>query len=275
MRRETFPTPSPPRLRLDIPAGEIEVVTTGGDETVVELEPLGGDVAAVEQAQIEFSERQGRPEVRVKVDDRARGSLLGIRIFGGGPEVRLSVRAPHSAELVVDTASADVRAEGQYDSVEIDAASGDMRVDEAFGDVEVNAASGDLEVARVGRDAKVSTASGDVRLREVEGHADIRTASGNVEIGTAGRGVKVRTASGDLEVASVREGDVSLQSASGDIRVGVSQGSRVWVDAGSASGDTSSELDLDAAPVDEDGPLVELRATTMSGDISVVRAPAR
>jgi hypothetical protein len=49
----------------------------------------------------------------------------------------------------------------------------------------------------------------------------------------------------------------------------------VWVDAGSASGEASSELDLDAAPADEAGPLVELRATTMSGDINVTRAPAR
>ena len=278
MRSETFATPSPPRLRLDVPSGAIEVVTTSADETVVELEPRAGDEvseAAVEEARIELAEHHGRPEVRVKVDDRARASLLGIRIFGTGPEVRLTVRAPHCSELVVETASADLRAEGEFDSAEVDAASGDIRIDQVHGGVEVNAASGDVQVGRVGSDAKISTASGDVRLREVEGRAEIRTASGDVEVAVAGRGVKILTASGDQEVGAVSDGDVRLQSASGDIRIGVCQGSRLWVDAGSASGETTSELDLDAAPEDEEGPLVELRATTMSGDISVVRAPAR
>jgi hypothetical protein len=60
---------------------------------------------------------------------------------------------------------------------------------------------------------------------------------------------------------------------SGDITVGVRQGSNLWVDARAMSGDLSSEVDLDDAPPSDDGgPLVELRATSMSGDIDVVRA---
>jgi hypothetical protein len=39
------------------------------------------------------------------------------------------------------------------------------------------------------------------------------------------------------------------------------------------SGDTSSEIDLDGeGEAEGDGPLVELRATAMSGDIHVARA---
>lgn len=274
MRRETFTTATPPRLRIQLSAGTIDVVTTEGDETVVELEPRSGDEAsqaAVEGAQIELSDRHGRPELLVKVDDQSRGGLLGL--FRNGADVRLAVQAPHGAELFADTASADLRASGELAAAEVDAAAGDIRVEEVAGDLEVNTASGDVQADRVGGDAKVNSASGDVRLRDVAGRAEVRTASGDVEIGVAGRAVKIRTASGDQQVGAVTEGEVSLQSASGDIRVGVRKGSRVWVDAGSASGETTSELDLDAAPADEDGPLVELRATTMSGDVTVVRAP--
>lgn len=279
MRRETFATVSPPRLRLHVPAGSIEISVTDGDQTIVELEPRAGDPASetvVEQARIELSERRGVPEIVVRVDDKPRGGILGINLFGSGPEVRLTVRAPRGAELRAETASADVDASGELAAAEIDAASGDIRVEDVVGDLEVNAASGDLRAQRVGGDARVSTASGHVRLRAVEGRTDIRTASGEVELALAGRGgVKVRTASGDQEIGSVVEGEVNLQSASGDITVGVAHGSRVWVDAGSASGEASSEFDLDAAPSDDEGPFVELRATTMSGDINVVRAPAR
>jgi DUF4097 and DUF4098 domain-containing protein YvlB len=278
MRRETFATPTPPRLRLRVPAGSIDVVTADGDETMVELEPRSGDAASetvVEEARIELADRRGKPELVVKVDDKPRASFLGINIFGSGPEVTLTVRAPHGAELVVESAAADIEATGEFASAEVDAASGDIRIDHVIGDLEVNAASGDVQAGQVGGDARINTASGDVRLRQVDGRAEIRTASGDVELRLAGNGVKVRSASGDQEIGAVAEGEVSLQSASGDVSVGICQGSRLWVDAGSASGDATSELELEAGPGDEDGPLVELRAATMSGDVRVVRAPAR
>jgi Putative adhesin len=75
-------------------------------------------------------------------------------------------------------------------------------------------------------------------------------------------------------VRSVAEGPVDLTSASGDIRLGIKQGSRLWIDARSMSGDVSSELELgDEVDTDEEGPLVEAQVTAMSGDIEVVRAP--
>src|SRR5256885_1566725 len=67
---------------------------------------------------------------------------------------------------------------------------------------------------------------------------------------------------------------VELQSASGDIKVGIRQGSNVWVDARAMSGDLSSELELGDDARGDDAPLVELRATSMSGDVRVARAPA-
>ena len=82
----------------------------------------------------------------------------------------------------------------------------------------------------------------------------------------------VRTASGDQQVRSVAEGRVDLTSASGDIRVGVKQGSRVWVDARSMSGDVSSDIELDDEASGGDGTQVEVKVTAMSGDVEVVRA---
>ena len=74
---------------------------------------------------------------------------------------------------------------------------------------------------------------------------------------------------------AVVEGDVSLTAVSGDLHVGVRRGSRVYVDATSVNGSMDSELELGDAPPSSDGPMVELRARTVSGDVQVVRAPAR
>jgi hypothetical protein len=64
---------------------------------------------------------------------------------------------------------------------------------------------------------------------------------------------------------------------SGDVRVGVGRGTRVWIDAGTVSGDLGSELGLDDAEPDTDdstasGPVVPLQLKTVSGDVSIVRA---
>jgi DUF4097 and DUF4098 domain-containing protein YvlB len=100
---------------------------------------------------------------------------------------------------------------------------------------------------------------------------EVSTASADVDARGAFGGAQINTASGDVEIESVREGDVVLQTASGDIVVGIKQGSKLWIDAKSMSGETSSELDIGDVPTDGEGPLVEVRATAMSGDIRVKR----
>ena len=90
----------------------------------------------------------------------------------------------------------------------------------------------------------MNTASGDVQIDSAGGGGTIRSASGDVQIGEAAQRVTVQTASGDLHVGSIAEGEVDAKSASGDVRVGIRQGSRLHVDARSLSGDTTSEVEL-------------------------------
>jgi DUF4097 and DUF4098 domain-containing protein YvlB len=125
----------------------------------------------------------------------------------------------------------------------------------------------------VSGEAGINTASGDVQLGRV-GTAKVNSASGDVQIDESAEGADVNTASGDVEIGSVASGDVRINSASGDIEVGIAKGSRLWVDAQTLSGDTSSELDLEpgVAAETEEGPLVELKARSMSGDVSIKRA---
>jgi hypothetical protein len=63
-----------------------------------------------------------------------------------------------------------------------------------------------------------------------------------------------------------------LQTASGDIEVGVKRGTKVFIDARSMSGETTSDLDIGDEAAEDAGPVIELKATAMSGDIRVVRA---
>jgi len=255
MRRETFPVESPLRLDVSVPAGELEVEATEAEEAVVELESLGGNDDSVERARVELR----GDTLRVEIRDRRSN------------EVRVRVVAPSGSTLDAKVASANVRTSGTLGDVEIKAASGDVQLGEV-GSLGAKLASGDLAVAQVGGDAKVQSASGDVEVGRLAGEGSISTASGDVHLGETLAGLRLQTASGDQQVDSLAEGETTIKSASGDVRVGIRHGSRLWVDAQSATGEVSSELEVGDADVGGDGPMIRLQITAMSGDIELVRA---
>jgi DUF4097 and DUF4098 domain-containing protein YvlB len=263
MRRETFETPGPLLLNVRMPSGRIELEAVEGSETVVELD---ANPEIEEETRIEIRAKGEGHEVSVILDKRF-GFFRGFR-----GDVRVRISAPPGADVDVSTASADLEGRGAFGAVEVNSASGDVEFERVSGDAGVNSASGDIKISRVEGGLTVNTASGDVEVGHLGQNGKVRSASGDVSIEEAAASLKIQTASGDLEVGSVTEGDVTLQTASGDIQVGVKKGSKLWIDARSMSGDTSSELDVGDAPPEGQGPLVEVRATAMSGDIRVKRA---
>jgi hypothetical protein len=262
MRRETFDTPGPLTLDIRVPSGEIELETVDGTETIVEL---SASDELEQAARIELRPKRDGHELSVVIEKRA-------GFFRGREEARLRVSAPIGADVEVSTASADTEGRGEFGKLDVNTASGDVSFDKATRDVAVNSASGDFAIDEIGGELVVNTASGDVDLGRLAGEGKIRSASGDIQLKEAEASLKVQTASGDVQVESVREGNVVLQTASGDIEVGIKKGSKLWIDAKSMSGETTSDLEIGDAPPDGDGPMVEVRATAMSGDITVKRA---
>jgi DUF4097 and DUF4098 domain-containing protein YvlB len=263
MRRETFETPGPLTLDIRIPSGDIDLETAEGTESIVEL---SASPELEEAARIELRPKRDGHELSVVIEKRS-GLFRAFR-----EDVRLRVTTPPGADVEVSTASADVDARGDFGAAQINTASGDVEFEHVGGEAQVNSASGDVKLARVDGALTVNTASGDLEVGRLAGEGKVRAASGDISIDEADGSLKVQTASGDVDVHSVREGDVTLQTASGDIEVAVKQGSKVFIDARSMSGETSSELEITDAPSDGAGPLVEIRATAMSGDIEIRRA---
>jgi DUF4097 and DUF4098 domain-containing protein YvlB len=288
VRTETFETPGEVRLDVRLGAGEIRLETGDGNETTVVLEPLRDNDAsrnAVEGARVELRERSGGFDVVVDARDRQRGFGLGR-----GAEVLVEIRAPDGVSVNSKSGSADIEGNGRFGTVDVETGSGDVSVGQVGGDAKINAASGDVQLASVGGEARINTASGDVQagsiggdakinsasgdviLRDVAGSLDVNSASGDVLVREVGGAVSINTASGDQAVGSVSSGSVTLKSASGDLKVGVREGATLWIDARSRSGEVRSELPVSELPPEGDSPVVEIRANTMSGDITVTRA---
>jgi Toastrack DUF4097 len=267
-RTETFKTPGAVRLDIRNGAGEVRLDAGSPDgETTVVLEPLRDNEAsieAVQTARVELHERADGQDVVVDV--------RGQRRFFRGAEVLVAVTCPFEPAVEVKTGSADIEGRGLFKSVDVETGSGDVQFADISGDAEVSAASGDVQIALIGGEARLNTASGDVQIGMIGGDGKVNSASGDVTVREALGSVNVNTASGDQQIGSVVYDGVNLKTASGDIRVGIKEGSRLYVDARSRSGDVSSELPVSDVPPEGDAPLVELRANTMSGDITIHRA---
>jgi putative adhesin len=258
MLEHTFQTPLPALLEVSIPSGDVDVQTADGEETSL---AVNGDERLLEQVEV----RQDGGRVSVGVRDKSKfgisfsggGFSIGSLVFGNGG-LRVEARVPHGASVKVKTASADTQLAGQFGALELNSASGDLHL---RGDVAeratVKTVSGDVELERVAGDLSVQSVSGDVRARSVAGSVDTKSVSG------------------DIRVEAVTAGDVRFSSVSGDIEIGIASGSLLDVDAGSTSGDLSSEVPLATdPPVGEEvaAPTVVLRGRTVSGDLRVFRA---
>ena len=252
MLERTFHTPLPLELEVGIPSGDIEIETTEGEESNITVD---GDERLLAEVEI----RQDDNRVVVKYNGKGKfGISLSPFSLVFGSELRVRATVPHGAAVKVKTASGDTRLDGHFGGVGVNSVSGDLRLaGEIVGSAKVKMVSGDVDLDRVDGDVSAHTVSGDLRIGPVSGSTDLKTVSG------------------DIRLQSVTAGDVQFSSISGDIEIGIAPGSALDVDAGSTSGDLSSEVPLASEPLPgerEPAPTVVLRGRTVSGDVKVIRA---
>jgi hypothetical protein len=272
---QVFETPGSVSLQLKLPSGRVLVTTADEPRTTVDVVAVGRrGQDALDEIEVTMEERLGRYIVRVEQRNRIRWGPIQIT-WGGDFECRIS--CPPGTDLDLEGGSTDLRADGELGEVSARTASGDVRLEAARGRLQVKTASGDVAVGTISSEATLATVSGDIGVDEVDASLTARAVSGDVTIGVLSGPFTLSTTSGDVDIKAVTGGDVNVQTVSGDVRVGIAAGTRTWIDAGSVSGDLRSELGLaDEQPETsaEEAPVVPLRARTVSGDVSVVRAAA-
>jgi hypothetical protein len=268
---QVFETPGSVALEIKLPSGRVEITTVDEPRTSVDVVRRGSD--AVDDVVVRCDERHGGHVVTIDQRDRLRLGPISIS-WGGDLEVRIT--CPPGADLDFAGGSAGLRVDGDLGEVSVRTASGDVKLDGIRKKLQLKTASGDVRVGAVEAGGSVVTVSGDLAVRRIEEAVTGRTISGDVEIGSLSAPLQLATTSGDVTVASVDAGEVRLQTVSGDVRLGVAPGTRVWVDATSVSGDLESQLGLaDHAPEghgEESGEVVPLHVKTVSGDVEIVRA---
>ena len=267
-----FDTDHPVKLYVENGSGRVVVTASDRARTDVRITGARADEATV---------RQDGEEISVLAPKSRTGFL------GGEHRLDIEVLVPTDSHLNVKSGSAEVTGTGRLATARVKSGSGDVSLDQVAGAAVIDTGSGDIAVAsvegelrvrsgsgdvsldRVAEAASISTGSGDVRITHASGPVVVKTGSGDLEIVQADGDVASTTGSGEVMVRSAQRGRISANGASGDILVGVPAGTPVWTDITTITGRVTSTLPSVGEP-EPGSDHVELRATTVSGDIALM-----
>ncbi|WP_432943141.1 DUF4097 family beta strand repeat-containing protein [Kribbella sp. CA-253562] len=260
------------RVRIEIGAGRVEIVPVDGDRTQVEIEvdngteddvrcKLSGSELIVETTK---NHRRG-PEVRIRIQTP---DVLAARIKTGSGDI--SARAT-LGEARLSTGSGEIRLERVEGTLAAGTGSGDIRVDHAAGQLRANTGSGSIDIERADALAGLSTGSGDVRVGEANGPTTVKVGSGDITIERIRDHSVATSGSGDVRVELADGPSVRAETARGDVQIGVPDGVPTYLDLKTVTGRIRCDLEPGEQPAEGERSLM-LRARTVSGDITVVRA---
>jgi DUF4097 and DUF4098 domain-containing protein YvlB len=269
-KKHEFVCTGPIQAEVVLGAGEVIVSTTDALVATVVVRARDGrdsSTSTAEHTKVEFDQDR----LTVHAPDQR-----GWALRWGGGQIQIELTLPHDSALRTLAGSADLRLGGRLGNVDAKTGSGDITVTDTSGDVHVNSGSGDVRAQTVAGDLTVNTASGDVTAVRVAGALAVKAASADVRVDEALGPVRITTASGDVQLGAVRGPELQVNSASGDVVVGVPVGTRVWLDLSTVSGSTRSDLEMTAgqSPPPGDGPTTSLQVRTISGDVHIRRVGA-
>jgi DUF4097 and DUF4098 domain-containing protein YvlB len=205
----------------------------------------------------------------------------------GRGSVEVTVELPEGSSLRADTGVADFRCDGRLGDVEVRTGAGNVRLDqtgairihsgagrfaveEASGNAEIVAA-GDMTIGTVAGDADVKNLNGKTWISRVGGNVRVKSANGDVTIEEAGRNVTVKTATGDIRLGQVARGSAIIETAAGELDIGIREGTAAWIDANTRFGRIHNSLSPADDP-DQSSETVQVRARTAFGDVLITRS---
>jgi len=275
-----FATPEPISVTIELSMGNARIIASDRTDTVVEVVPSddskASDIRAAEQTRVEYA--SGR--LLVKTTQRS--------FFGRGSSVDVTIELPAGSPVQGDSGLGDFGGEGHLGECRFKTGLGNIRlghtgtlhlktgmgniaVDHASGDADVTTGSGQVRIGHVQGAAVIKNSNGDTVVGEVTGDLRVKSANGRISVDRAHTSVVAKTANGNVRIGEVISGAIVLETAAGELEVGIREGTAAWLDLSSRYGRVRNSLDGADSPEPSDA-TVEIRARTSYGDIKIGRA---
>jgi hypothetical protein len=277
----SFETPEPISVTLEFGVGDVRIAASDRTDTVVEVRPSddtdASDVEAAAQIRVDYSNGALRVTGPKRLFDFSRKTR----------SVDLSIDLPSGSQVSAHLLMGELRTAGRLGECQLKT-TGDIWL-EHTGPLRLHTGAGHITAGGIGGNAEISTGTGKIQIGEVEGAAVVkssngdiaidavtgdvraRTANGEIQIERAGAGVDAKTSNGSIRLGEVVRGQVVVGTASGNLDIGIAQGTAAWLEVNTSFGHVRNQLD-DATGPDEARETVEVRGRTSYGDITIHRS---
>jgi len=279
----SYATPGPIVANLEPVVGNVRITASDRTDTTVDVQPShpadASDVKAAEQTRVEFS--NGTLSVKGP-------RMRPLDFTNKTRSIEVTIELPEGSEIIGSTGLGDLHGTGRLGKTRYKSGTGHIQLDQT-GELNLHTATGNVVVGHVAGNAEISTSSGRVQVGGTTGTGVVKNSNGTTTIGSAGGALRVRSANGDITVeqaedgveaktanGSVRvldavRGAVTLETAMGDIEIGIREGSAAWLEVKTRFGRVHNEMAASTAPGDATD-TVEVRANTSFGDITIHRS---
>jgi DUF4097 and DUF4098 domain-containing protein YvlB len=279
----SFDTAGSISATIDVVVGDVRLNAGDGAAAVIDVRPSDAsnaeDVKAAEQTRVEYANDHllvKAPKLRSWRARSAGGSIdvtielpSGSHVRGSGQMTDFSC-AGRLGDCRIKTGMGQIQLD-EVDTPNLKTGIGDIGVERATGHAEITAGSGDVRARALDATAVIKNSNGDTWVGSAEGDLRIQAANGSIAVDLARASVVAKSSNGDVRLGEVARGSVVLETALGDLEVGIPDGVPAWLDVRAAAGRVQNALDAAAAP-DPSAESVEVRARTTAGNI-VVRRP--
>ena len=274
----TFATPGPIAATVVVAGAQVRVTASDRTDAVVLVEPIDKaskkDVTVASKTKVDFAD--GQLSVKTTVSGDKNGSVV------------ITIDLPAGSSLVAYLAHSRVHADGSFGECELHMASGRVQLDRISA-LQANISAGEVTIGHIAERANVDGAAFAMRISEVKdtvklsssggqtwiGHAsadlDLSSGSGGFDIDRADGSVTAKTGDGAIRIGRVTRGQAELVNGSGNIEVGISEGTAARVDVNSERGSVRNSVPPQENP-GTSGNKVTVHARTRHGDIIIQRA---
>jgi hypothetical protein len=271
----TFATPGPIAATVQVAGARVRVTASDRTDTVVLVEPINeaspSDVKVASKTKVDFA--GGQLSVKTTVPGDQNGS------------VAITIDLPASSSLVAYLAHSRVHADGPLGECELHMASGHVQLDRIDA-LQANIASGEAAVGHIAGPASIDGGAFAARIGEVTGtlrlvssagqiwigHAsadlDLGSGSGGFDIDRADGSVTAKTGDGAIRIGRLTRGQAELLNRSGNIEIGIGEGTAAQVQATSERGTVHNSVPSPDGPGGFDDK-VAVHARTRYGDIII------
>jgi Putative adhesin len=270
-----FATPGPIIATVVVAGAQVRVTASDRTDTVVLVEPIDKaskkDVKVASKTKVDFA--GGELSVKTTVSGDENGSVV------------ITIDLPAGSSLIAYLAHSSVHADGSFGECELHLASGRVQLDRVNA-LQANIAAGEVTIGHIAERAGIDGAASAMRISEVKdtvklsssggqtwiGHAsadlDLSSGSGSFDIDRADGSITAKTGNGAIRIGRLTRGQAELLNGSGNIEVGISEGTAARVDATSERGSVRNSVPLQEYPDTPDNK-VTVHARTRHGDIII------